>query len=101
MTSRQVQAAFVLAFAVMVLFDGGPRAWPGGPARLAGQSRDQRINLAVLRADGILLPFASFDGNWKSSWPDSLRDIELPAGVAAVPRDWWGGAEPSHWRVIA
>jgi hypothetical protein len=68
----------------------------------AEQARDRRINLAVLRADGILLPFASFDGDdWKVAWPDNLTRLELPASVGSVPQGWWGGAEPDQWRLFS
>ena len=60
----------------------------------------QRVGLAVLRTDGVLLPFAAFDGrNWKSAWPDDLTGRELPANLAAIPDGWWGGGPPSGWRL--
>lgn len=47
------------------------------------------FTLAVLRQDGILIPFASFDGRWRNTWPTPGRQIEVPITVQAVPRRWW------------
>jgi hypothetical protein len=47
--------------------------------------------LGVLRRDGIVSPFAVFDGkNWTAPWPTDLRSLELPIGLESVPRKWWG-----------
>jgi hypothetical protein len=65
------------------------------------QERAKPFNLGVLRADGVLLPFASFDGEgWKASWPGDLFGRELPVSTASIPRDWWGGGEPQQWSVF-
>lgn len=67
----------------------------------APQTSSTHLNLGVMRADGVLLPFASFDGDdWKASWPTDLFSQTLPATVSSIPRAWWGGAEPSEWRVF-
>jgi hypothetical protein len=51
--------------------------------------------VAVLRRDGLILPFGSFDGkNWRLSWPEDLRYIEVPFDLQSVPRDWWGKPGP-------
>jgi hypothetical protein len=55
--------------------------------------------VAVLRRDGLLLPFASFkDDGFKAPWPDGLRDKSVPLNLESVPDDWWGGEVPSGWR---
>ena len=63
---------------------------------VAGQPRDQFL-LGVMRRDGVILPFAAFDGRWSMPWPSSLRNVELPATLADVPAPWWGGERPQDW----
>jgi hypothetical protein len=47
----------------------------------------------VLRRDGNVIPFTSFNGkDWDAEWPAGLRDIELPISLDAVPSKWWGKA---------
>ena len=49
--------------------------------------------LGVLRRDGIVSPFAVFDGkDWTAPWPSDLRFIDLPISIESVPRKWWGKA---------
>jgi len=81
--------------------DSGPRtADPGNTPAAPGH-----LVLAVVRNDGILLPFAAFNGRkWSAPWPFLQRNfgpttIELPVNLASVPRDWWGGKEPGAWRL--
>jgi hypothetical protein len=51
--------------------------------------------VAVLRRDGIVSPFAAFDGkDWKAPWPSSLRDVEIPIDRDSVPTRWWGKGGP-------
>src|SRR5262245_10258880 len=71
----------------------------------AGAQQTDHLVLAVVRNDGILLPFAAFNGRkWSAPWPFLHRTsgpttIELPVNLASVPRDWWGGKEPGAWRL--
>jgi len=52
------------------------------------------FTLAVLRRDGLLIPFTSFDGRaWSTPWASS--GSELPLGLDDVPRKWWGPLGPS------
>ena len=57
--------------------------------------------LSVLRRDGIVLPFATFDGRrWSNRWPQQLPSSR-PISLADIPKSWWG-LEPapramSHW----
>jgi hypothetical protein len=59
--------------------------------------------LGVLRTDGLLMPFAAFDGDaWTTPWPGSMADAagrELPLNLDAVPRGWWGGEVPATWKL--
>jgi hypothetical protein len=49
--------------------------------------------IGVLRRDGVVSPFAAFDGkDWDIPWPDDLRWKELPIGLESVPTKWWGKA---------
>jgi hypothetical protein len=47
--------------------------------------------LGVLRRDGILLPFAAFNGHeWRVTWPATDTDAALPISLSDVPQKWWG-----------
>jgi hypothetical protein len=46
--------------------------------------------IGVLRSDGVVIPFAAFDGkNWTKPWPEGVEAQEVP-DLVQVPRDWWG-----------
>jgi hypothetical protein len=61
------------------------------PARGVGpQERPPAFVAGVLRADGIVAPFAAFDGRrWQSRWPAGVGDIDLPISLDDVPERWW------------
>jgi hypothetical protein len=66
-----------------------------------------RGTIAVLRRDGLMIPFASFRGTrWVSQWPTgptSGRDsttLELPINLRSIPERWWGGWTPDTWQVF-
>lgn len=75
------------------------------PPAPAGHPTDpQRFVLGVLRRDGVVSPFAAFDGKrWTAPWPGDLRYLELPISFDAIPARWWGKAgvpvEMSVWSV--
>lgn len=51
------------------------------------------FTVGVLRRDGVVTPFATFNGNeWTSPWPADLRYLDVPISLEAVPRKWWGKA---------
>ena len=78
----------------------GIAAWTASSDSGGGQAPSPHLHLAMLRADGILLPFAAYDGDdWKRAWPDDVSNRELPATLDDVPRSWWGGAVPGAWRL--
>ncbi|CAN5592520.1 hypothetical protein BH23ACI1_BH23ACI1_24410 [soil metagenome] len=55
---------------------------------------DSPFVLGVLRRDGVVLPFAAFDGRrWSEPWPADLRQ-DLPISLEDVPSRWWGRAAP-------
>jgi hypothetical protein len=64
--------------------------------RLDAQPRENVV-LGVMRRDGALLPFASYDGKWELSWPTSIREMELPITLDDVPKKWWGREMPASW----
>ena len=75
--------AAVLAVAVTAIV---VVAAPSGP----------KFTLGVLRRDGLLVPFATFDGRgWSVPWPDSDLNVPLPISIADVPGKWWGAAGPN------
>jgi len=72
----------VLVLVASLCLGGGA---PGGPA-----DSPERFSLAVLRLDGLLLPFASYDGRrWKNTWPLPPRRVDVPIQLADVESKWW------------
>lgn len=59
------------------------------------------FTLAVLRRDGILVPFATFTGRrWTNPWPIPQRTIDVPITLRDVPDRWWGPVKPvPSWTV--
>jgi hypothetical protein len=68
-------------------------------------ARPSPFTLGVVRSDGILLPFAAFDGDedWSTPWPGAFSSArapgDLPVNLAAVPEKWWGEQVPPEWRL--
>ena len=55
-------------------------------APLAAQ-RDPAFAVAMLRRDGVIIPFAVFDGrSWSTPWPAPTYGLEAPLTMAAVKR---------------
>jgi hypothetical protein len=66
-------------------------------AAAAAAAADERpkLNVGVLRRDGVLLPFASFDGRrWSAHWPENDVNVTLPISLADVPKRWFGPPGP-------
>ena len=61
---------------------------------VAQRSSSTPFSLAVVRADGVLFPFAHFDGGWKQEWPMPRRSVEVPIGLGDVPSGWWPDDTP-------
>lgn len=79
-----VRIATVLSAAALIV---------GAPAV---DNKDPRFALGVLRRDGVLLPFASYDGSWSVEWPYSL--VPIPISLDNVPKKWWGAPGPdARW----
>ena len=66
----------------------------------ASPDHDGRGAIAILRRDGLLFPFASFDrDSWRVTWPVHLApQIEIPLTRADIPMKWWGTRWPDQWR---
>lgn len=55
-----------------------------------------RFAVAVLRRDGVLVPFAHFNGRrWSNAWPEPSAGPEIPITLDEVPRHWLKGAYPA------
>ncbi len=89
-----MKLAAILALAIVAVLD------PEAPTR--AQKLEDFV-VGVLRRDGIVTPFAAFDGRrWRARWPADMRNRDLPISLDEVPEDWWG-VEPaprvlSIWR---
>jgi hypothetical protein len=67
------------------------QARESSPSPRAENGDSAPFTVAVLRRDGIVSPFAVFDGRqWTTPWPSDLRSVELPIDMAAIPPKWWG-----------
>lgn len=54
------------------------------------------FSVAVLRRDGVLIPFAAFNGRtWEIPWPGSSTNVPLPISLEDIPKRWWGGVGPA------
>jgi hypothetical protein len=64
-------------------------------AVVSSAQENGKFSLGVLRRDGFLLPFASFDGRtWQVTWPGTDISAPLPISLSDVPKRWWGAAGP-------
>jgi hypothetical protein len=53
------------------------------------------FSLGILRRDGILMPFAVYDGKqWKNPWPAPNETSTMPIAVTDIPKDWWYDKHP-------
>ena len=57
------------------------------------------FTLGVVRRDGIMIPFATYDGQrWVNTWPEPKADPEIPISLRDVPKEWWGrSGVPASW----
>lgn len=78
----------------VVLFVGTFPERPGLTAQ-ARAATGASFTLAVLRRDGIVIPFAIYDaGRWTNRWPAPGRREDIPILVAESPRRWWVQGHP-------
>jgi len=68
---------------------------------VAAADSKKAFTVAIVRRDGIIIPFAGYDGTrWRVSWPRPGFDLDIPIGIASVPKRWWGPAGPrSEWQM--
>lgn len=70
----------------------------GGAVALSAQGDQPSGELcafAVLRRDGIIIPFATFEqGRWRNRWPEGGRKIDVPISVEQTPKGWWPRERP-------
>jgi hypothetical protein len=65
------------------------------PAAPVDRHESPPFTVAVLRRDGIVSPFAVFDGKqWTTPWPGDLRSLDLPIDLQGIPAKWWGRPGP-------
>ncbi len=47
--------------------------------------------VGILRRDGIVVPFATYDGSrWSAHWPKPAMELTVPIDLRSVPAGWWG-----------
>ena len=69
---------------------------------LAAEPASSRFALGVMRRDGRLVPFASYDGGkWRNRWPTIFRaGQDIPLTVKDLPKGYWPWDEPLlTWKV--
>jgi hypothetical protein len=66
----------------------------------AADSPRGAFGVGILRRDGIILPFAAFNGKrWSTPWPPPKADVTVPVTLGGVPSRWWGPTGPlEQWR---
>ncbi|HYT66547.1 MAG TPA: hypothetical protein VEL51_09030 [Vicinamibacterales bacterium] len=65
-------------------------------ALVSAAPQDGKFSIAVLRRDGLMIPFASFNGHtWSAPWPGAATGIPLPISIGDIPKSWWGDVAPS------
>ena len=61
----------------------------------APQAPQAPFTIGALRRDGIVVPFATFDGkSWSIRWPRPSLDVSIPINLTSVPSGWWGKPGP-------
>jgi hypothetical protein len=94
MTRAALAAACVLALSAGGLGGSSP------PQEERARAATDRGVLAVMRRDGLLIPFAAYKGSrWVAPWPVTARNRELPVNMSAIPDEWWGGTAPGTWQL--
>jgi len=67
-----------------------------GSVPLAGLPAASSFGLGVLRRDGVLIPFASYNGRaWTADWPGPDSNVPLPISLGDIPKKWWGAPGPA------
>jgi hypothetical protein len=94
----------LLLTALLALAAGGlphatPRTLEHGAARMQTPKTGGGFTLGVLRRDGVVIPFAAWDGSrWVNRWPAPGRREDIPITVAGSPKAWWLNDRPvGYW----
>lgn len=74
-------------------------------AQTAAPTPTTKIHVGILREDGVLIPFARFNGSrWSVSWGPGSNDVTSRTAQgtpAQIPPIWWGGSPAQNdWRLI-
>jgi hypothetical protein len=72
-------------------------------ASTAAQPEEPPFTMAVVRADGVLIPFVSWTGkSFTNAWPTPKKEVDTPIGLDEVPRGWWADkvGAPAAWQVL-
>jgi hypothetical protein len=100
---RRPGPRFLLTALVALAASGLPHAhgrMPGlGAPRLQAPKSGVTFTLGVLRRDGIVIPFAAWNGSrWANRWPAPGRRVDIPISVAGSPKAWWLNDRPvGYW----
>ena len=86
--ARRRTAGFILSLLIAAAISAAGTAAPG------------EFSVGVLRRDGVLIPFAAYNGRiWEDPWPGAALRQPLPISLTDVPKTWWGGVGPAApWR---
>jgi len=59
------------------------------------------FHVGVMRRDGVLVPFAAFDGKrWRAEWRAPARDLWIPITLTGIPKGWWETSPPgADWQL--
>ena len=89
----------LLALAAGGFPDARPWAPEPGTVRAQAPKGGAAFTLGVLRRDGVIIPFAAWDGSkWGNRWPAPGRREDIPITVAGSPKGWWLNDRPvSYW----
>jgi hypothetical protein len=60
-------------------------------ALAAAEPQTKPFAVGVLRRDGVIIPFAAYDGRrWSDHWPAPSADLTIPIDLRSMPSRWWG-----------
>src|SRR5207253_3038803 len=78
--SASMRAAWRTFFAAVLCF-----------CAIASHAAPDMFTVGVLRRDGIVVPFAAYDGKqWRNRWLTPGADVDVPIDLRNVPSRWWG-----------
>ena len=63
-------------------------------ALTAAESQTKPFAVGVLRRDGMIVPFAAFDGRHWSRTGRAGVELTVPIDLRSVPSSWWGPTGP-------